>query len=394
MIVFRNPGLIDMAAACTLGVSVKEGDSPIGRFGTGFKFGVATLLREGARIVIYRGAERLELGTKRELIRGKEFELVTLDGVSLGFTTQLGRDWKPWMAFRELACNALDEGGRFYSDMGQPIADADETMICVTGGGIEDAYNDRHEVLIEGEPLYANAHIEVRPGETNAIYFRGVKVGLLPRTMTHRYNILGSIDLTEDRTFKYQFEVVEKIGAGLIACDDAAILKRAMTCGEGYLEHHIDMPIYRTASPAFDRIAADLRGSVSDMANANPSALRIAEQKRLSELGPDHSIPLNDIEQASLDRAVRLLSAAGYAISDYPIMAVESLGKGVHGMAKEGRIFIARAAFMKGTREIAATLFEEYAHLRSGASDCTREFQNWLFDQLLCRVEADNQEAF
>ena len=37
MIVFENPGEIDVAAISTFGVSVKETDNPIGFFGTGLK---------------------------------------------------------------------------------------------------------------------------------------------------------------------------------------------------------------------------------------------------------------------------------------------------------------------------------------------------------------------
>ena len=41
----------------TLGVSVKVGDSPIGYFGTGLKFALATILRKGGEIVLKRGLQ-------------------------------------------------------------------------------------------------------------------------------------------------------------------------------------------------------------------------------------------------------------------------------------------------------------------------------------------------
>ena len=63
-------------------------------------------------------------------------------------------------------------------------------------------------------------------------------------------------------------------------------------------------------------------------------------------------------------------------------------------MVHEGRIFLSLLPFQKGTREVAATLLEEYAHLKSGASDCTRAFQNWLFDQLLVQAERIGGEPF
>ena len=202
MIVFSNPGLIDLDAAFTIGVNVKEGTNPIGHFGTGFNFAVATLLRGGAHITILRGDERIEVKATPKVIRGRDFSMVTANDRELWFTTALGKGWEPWMAFRELACNAMDEGGSYYSVMAAPEPQADTTIITVSGGGIEDAYNDRQGVLVEGPPIYADERIEVRPGASPFIYYRGVRVGSLPKPMTHRYNLLGQIDLTEDRTFK------------------------------------------------------------------------------------------------------------------------------------------------------------------------------------------------
>lgn len=395
MIIFRNPGLIDINGAITLGVSVKEGLTPIGRFGTGFKFGVATILREGGSVTICRGGETHVFGTERTLIRDKEFNLVTLDGVRLGFTTDLGIDWKPWMAFRELACNALDEGGRYYSDMGNIECGPDETMICVQGGGIEDAYHDRHDTLLEGEPIYKNHYIEVRPGETNAVYFRGVRVGVIAGAkFCHRYNILPMIELTEDRTFKWEFEIKNRLSSGLQGCEDRQILKRALTCGEGYVEHALPLNLAAEPSRAFIDLATNLRAEVNDVLKANPAAMTFAKDRKLAELGPRASIDLNHIEAEQFDRAKRLLAGAGFRVDEYPIVIVDDLGAGVLGMTRENKVFVSRLAFSKGTREVAATLIEEYAHIRSGAGDATRGLQNWLFDQLLCQIELNAGESF
>ena len=49
MIIFQNKGLIDVHAISIMGVSVKE-DNSIGFFGTGLKYAIAVLLREGIKI--------------------------------------------------------------------------------------------------------------------------------------------------------------------------------------------------------------------------------------------------------------------------------------------------------------------------------------------------------
>lgn len=394
MIVFTNPGLIDLDAAFTMGVNVKETTNPIGHFGTGLKFALAVLLREGAHVSIWRGAEEIRMTALTKTIRGADFDLVAANGQALGFTTALGKGWQPWMAFRELACNALDEGGRFFSVGQPPEPEADSTMIAVTGGGIDDAYADRQTILVDGPPIYADDQFEVRPGETNFVYYRGVRIGQLPKRMTHRYNILRGIKLTEDRTFASQWEVTYELGKGLMHCKDADIVKRALTCGDNFLEHHLDFPDFVEPAEVFLEAARDLRADMSHGPAANPKAKEMAKQRRLSELGPDNKIVLAEIDAAKMRRALAMLEAAGYDIAGYDIIPVDDLGPDRLGLAKEGNIFIAHRAFERGTREVAATLLEEYAHLLTKHGDATLGLQNWLFDQVLQQIERAHGSAF
>jgi len=387
MIVFRNGGLIDLTAVRTLGVSVKE-EGAIGYFGTGVKFAIATILRGGGSVTIYRGKDEHRLGTIDKDVRGKPFSVVTFDGEELGFTTSLGRDWKPWMAFRELACNALDEGGRYYAsgpDIGE-IGDS-ETVIAVASEEIEDAYYARGEIVLEGAPAYANDFIEIRPGMSRHVYYRNVRVGALCRPTSHTYNILRKIDLTEDRTIKYDWEAESHITLGLAKCDREDLVLGALSCGDQYLEHHLSFREHNSPSPTFLRVAAGLRGRLDNIGKANPSAMALARMMSLSDLGPSESVDLHPIERERFDRAQCFLRSAGYDLDRYPITIVEDLGEGVYGLAKEDRIFIAKAAFQKGTKEVASTLLEEFVHLKTGYSDMTRQLQTWLFDELLLQSE-------
>jgi len=385
MIIFRNRGLIDLAAVRTLGVSVKD-EGAIGYFGTGVKFAIATILRGGGSVLLYRGKDEYLFGVKSQEVRGQAFDVVTLDGQELGFTTALGRDWKPWMAFRELACNALDEGGRYYSapETGE-IAD-DETVFVVHSEEFEDAYHNRGQIILESEPVYANEHIEIRHGHSPEVYYRGVRVGELFRPTFYTYNLLRKIDLTEDRTLKYQFEAQDLIARGLLACDREELLSGALACGDGFAEHYLSFPS-TTAAPAFLRVAAGLRKRLDNIANANPAAMKMARELALCDLGPEDSAALHPVEQTRLDRAKQFLASAGYNVDAYPVMIVEDLGAGVYGLAKEGKIFIAKAAFQKGTKEVASTLLEEFVHLKTGYADETRQLQTWLFDELLLQSE-------
>ena len=84
MIVFHNPGLIDLDAIRLMGASVKLPDS-FGRFGTGFKYGLATVLRGGAICakIKRKGGEvivELEEFASRAEAAAREIELIALYG--------------------------------------------------------------------------------------------------------------------------------------------------------------------------------------------------------------------------------------------------------------------------------------------------------------------------
>lgn len=68
-IYFSNRGLIDLDVIRTMGVNVKENDNPIGHFGTGLKFAIATLLRTGHKVDLYRGDEKISFGCVPKVIR-------------------------------------------------------------------------------------------------------------------------------------------------------------------------------------------------------------------------------------------------------------------------------------------------------------------------------------
>jgi hypothetical protein len=154
-VTFQNDGLIDLRAVTTFGVSSKETSNPIGYFGTGLKYAVAVLLRLGCEIELYLGEDtRYVFRARKTRIRVDDFDVVTMtscdDTVELAFTTQLGRNWHAWQAFRELWCNAIDEGGDVYPDFRPPRPGV--TTIHVTGEPVVEAYHKRDTIMLTGEP--------------------------------------------------------------------------------------------------------------------------------------------------------------------------------------------------------------------------------------------------
>lgn len=390
MIVFQNDGLIDMLTTTTMGVSVKEGDGAIGHFGTGLKFAIATILRNGGAITIYRGLCPHEFGTIRDGVRGEEFEFITLDGQRLGYTTMLGRDWKPWMAFRELASNCRDEGGTYHRGEFAPR----EGRTTITVRGLDDIWGDRHSIMLESEPLESNEYFEVHEGVSRHVYYRGVRIHDTPRPMAYTYNLREKIELTEDRTAKNWYEVEMKLERGIGKLDNRQMLRHILTVGESYGEHHMNVPKYGQPGPMFREIARELALGSALENNANPAAVAMARASAIQDMQEGDGVTLTAVQERMMQKAILMLSGAGFNIGEFPVIVCDTLGPNIHGMAKDGRIFMSLLPFAKGTREVATTLLEEYAHLKSGASDCTREFQNWLFDRLLVQAENEAGEPF
>lgn len=396
MIVFENPGLIDVAAITTMGVSVKE-EGAIGYFGTGLKFAIATILRNGGKITIHRGGEEELTFTAEEIIvRGEPFDRVCMNGEPIGFTTMLGRNWEPWMAFRELASNCRDEGGSYFKPGHAPppcfSAKDGHTVIMVEG--LDEVWPDRGTILLEGDPILSNEVMEVRDGVSLYVYYRGVRIFTAPRPLAFTYNLLEQVELTEDRTAKswYHLETALERGIGMI--DDRAVLRRMLTCGELFQEHHMDVPAYGSPQEAFREMARELAMGAATEKSANPAAVRSARASVICDMKPGDSVELDPVQARMLERAKEMLAAGGFKVDTFPIIVCDTLGPNICGLASEGRIFLSLMPFQKGTREVAATLLEEYAHLKSGERDCTRAFQNWLFDQLLSHAERASGEPF
>lgn len=73
-IYFSNPGHIELDTIRTMGVSVKEGENPIGYFGTGLKYAIATLLRTDHIISLRANGETIQFRTKPKETRGQDVQ--------------------------------------------------------------------------------------------------------------------------------------------------------------------------------------------------------------------------------------------------------------------------------------------------------------------------------
>jgi len=403
-VVFQNDGLVDMEAVKIMGISSKECDNPIGYFGTGLKYAIAILLRNSQKVTLYRGHKRYVFGVREARVRVDNFNIVTMNGIDLGFTTDLGKRWEMWHAFRELYCNILDEpeGSCSLQPIGaiDSMIDDDKTVIVAQGNKITETYHDRDKYFIHDEPLYKESGVWIHkkkstdPEDKTLVFLKGILVYTFGSPSSYRYNITGKMELTEDRTLKYSFIAASRIWQALIKSKDSEFISSMVVIvRQGAIE---------TALMSDNDAASDLGGvseefikTVGELLEGGMTVHKGASglhERYLRKTTTPKEYCLTSIQRLQLGKAVKLCKTLGLqSIDDYKIKTVETLGPEVLGRADfpHKTILISSKAFNMGTKVVAGTLIEEYIHLKHGVYDHSREMQNILLDLLVTSVETN-----
>lgn len=247
MLVFRNAGEIDIRLITTIGVNVKEGPSPIGYFGTGLKYAIATALRHGFEIEVHSGLARFRFVTEEATIRGKVFQMIKMQGArdaqDLAFTTELGKNWKPWMIYRELWSNATDEppeGDVLVEELPDdeaPKSKAGVTQVLLKG--MDEIHAARGDFILLTSPLQTiDGKLEVHAGPGLRLFYRGIAVRELDKAALFTYNILEEMQLTEDRTASSWADVL--ISKNLSKAKDEGLLRKVLSPPQTSFERRLD----------------------------------------------------------------------------------------------------------------------------------------------------------
>lgn len=376
---FANKEAIDLSAIAMMGVSVKTGDSPIGYFGTGLKFSIATLLRTGHEVRLIRNGTPIQFTAESQTIRGEAFDVVKMGGQLLGFTTKLGRNWEAWQAYRELYCNCLDESGVISDEL--PAGEWG-TVFEIDGEAIAQCHRNRHEIFLATRPFTATDDCEVHNATGQHAFYRGVRAHKHGSPALFTYNIKAPIEITEDRTIKHSFMISYYAEAAVAASDDENFIETAVLAPSGTFESKFDYGGAGKPSAAFMATCFRLRSN----AHANLHAIRLWEKHADVRLTYEEA-ELDAFEEDLLDKAMVLVARIGAKLCRADFTVVEGLGEGVFGLVRGSKILLARRAFDMGHRFVASTLYEEWLHRDQGLRDETRDMQNLLFEKLFAMVE-------
>lgn len=369
---FANGGAIDLDVIRTMGVSVKTGESPIGYFGTGLKYAIATLLRTGHEIELDSNGETYVFTAREKEIRGQMFQLVFMNEEQLAFTTDLGKNWEVWMAYRELHANCLDENGKISNTPWEA-----DTCWRIKGEAFEEAFHDRNKIFLHGEPAWVISGIEIHRGRSNYLYYRGVRIKQLQMSSVFTYNLIDKMKLTEDRTLDSMFDVAYKMGSKLPMVPSHEFQARMVRPKETDWESEVEVQYCADPSEEF----LDEGEKVIDHATLNPAIKNMVLKKR--SISTREPANLTEVEEKTLTAALNMLSVLNANVPRTDVTVVEHLGPNIMGLMEHGRIYIPRQCIANGRDYTMITLWEEYIHRDLGHPDKTLGMQQYLFDKIL-----------
>ena len=391
-IVFHNDGLLDLAAVTTMGVSVKRPGS-FGRFGTGLKYSIATILRGGGEITMWVGRDWYNFTTVKQTIRDEEFDIVCMNEQPIGFTTRLGRDWQPWMVLRELGCNARDEGGSFdllNDENARQFNCADDaTLIFVVWKDLDDAYAERASLFLEGDPIYQDERVRVFAQMSPYLYHRGVRVFNLPKPSIMTYDILTEQALTEDRTLASHYEADRIVKETILRMHDRTAIERAVVSGENYHESGYQFDNVWGVSPSREFLDVVTQAREERRPGLNDSARKVAlKAQRETTDESEETIRYSQYSHGAFDEAIGHLDGFGIKFdAEQKFMEVADMWT----MVENRRVYYLRGLFDQPMRLIVTELAKRWIDLQDvwGADDVAKLLIPMIVDSLIGKEDAE-----
>lgn len=240
MIYLKNSGELDINFIKLMGVNVKESSDCIGYFGTGMKYAVAIFLREGINFSLFIGKVEYTFETETKTLRNKDFDVVVMrgpyDSVELAITTELGKHWEPWQAYREIESNCRDEGGEVSNSYLAPEEGYTTFVIEDIEGAKEVFLSNTNK-----KRIHSDKFVDIYEGQSDCIYYRGIKAkDISGRPSLYTYNIKQECTLTEDRLISYDFHVERAIAKSVTGCNNKDMIKEIITANSSFFEHSVD----------------------------------------------------------------------------------------------------------------------------------------------------------
>lgn len=425
-LMIENDTVAPIESFTVMGLSTARGvDGKIGQFGTGNKFGILTLLRAGYTPYIFCGNEKLFFATENAVMGSNHaYKKVTLKQgqkapKDLGWSVDFGAlDWTNiHMGLREFVSNAIDQSTWFGTHIcisDNPRAKSGTTRIFVELTHDVKAFYDAipdlflHAVGKENEQILKKN----KPGKTK-IYREGVLVRVVngdgePDGLFDYNAKACDIQIDEARNMSNS-TVMQTVGK-ILSRDKEAIasILRASIKGDKVWEHKIPYYYYETyGSGKKDNFVEAFKAVCGDtMLTNNRVEADVAARKGFTSTLVEGAMfdVLKECGVKTTESVISEVEKTGDTILDPTPKTVETfnrvwgwitdlnitMGKSKPelksfestmnaGTLKMGRYLDNTIFINTQFEENPQTMLEEIAHHITGATDNSRDFQDYVF---------------
>ena len=422
-ILIENKGEINAEALILMGGSSKtQKEGFIGKWGSGNKYSIATLLRNNINFKIFSGDREIKIETEKVDFRGISLEKIIIDNRETSLTTNMGHDWLTWFAIREMLSNSIDEGEhnivmstdevnsrsgytRIYIEHNLEIQNViDEWDNYFTSDRVDTIYEKGQD------RIFPNLHKE----EYILMFRKGIRCYEGAVKSLYHYD-LSKFEINESRVISNDYSAKRDITVFLNNCsNETVILNILKNAAKGkYYEGNLSweswmLPLrlsetWKTVIGDHRIIPYEMGGWFEGEALKYPCYfVQLELAKRIKKSFPEivvygvledgektvlkHEVELDKRKQFLLNECNRFFNEAGYSV-EYPIKVVRFNDYDNLGLAEDKTIYLSEKLFDMGKREIAITIIEENEHLKSGYKDETRAFQQHIFNLFISQIE-------
>lgn len=417
--------MIEPEALHLVGASSKRNDSSkIGQFGSGNKYAMAYLLRNGYELKVFSGTTEIKITTQKSTFRGDEYNVVYIDGEKTSITTEMGKDWQFWQALREIYCNAIDEGD-FSMDFVQNMEPVEgETHFYIDTkkdvmefvSNFDNYFAQNKEVLFECEQ---GRILKKEPGIAN-VYRKGIKCYETNKNSIFDYDI-SNISIDENRLVSYSWKIPEKIWDLIYRCTNKEVIMQVLhqSGDSNFLEGAIGDFSDINSSNISAEFKECLKGinvcpksfggllkpdevhnhiivptKVFEAVRGHINDENVGESFRVGRGGSLwRQADLSELHLATLKQAEEFFKEVGCEeMLTYEIIGAIFDSKDILGYANKAdeQIVLSDICLDRGINEVVNTIIEEYIHLKHGVKDNSRGFQTAIISEFISYMKKIN----
>lgn len=411
-----NKGVMEPEAMLLLGASTKRGDSTkIGFFGSGLKYALAVLLRNKIHMHIFAGMNEIKITTEDIKFREQSFSRILVNGQPTSMTTEMGVDWEPWFALRELLCNAIDEGEHEISVVDEilPIEGRTVFYIAMTEN-MMNVFQDWNKFFCEKRPdvvlQVGNNRVFVGSDFEFIVYRKGVRCHYNKHLHSLYHYDFDWVKINESRVIQNEFEFQIDITKWIAKNADEEMARNILDNWKGNYEGKLDWhwtsiefsDAWLSVINGRDIVPEDVAGYFTEFLRDGALKLPNSLCKGLKEFYKDkvHIVGMSDDKGGKFfleptERQTKMLEEVKEFLlkADINIKATIKICKFrqafIHGEANndDNEIYLSPDVFIQGKRYLLLVLVEEMCHLDSGAPDNSRRFQDYLINQFVTSLE-------